>query len=83
MKTLFIITLVLLGFILLSCNKVHECNCTETVTSNDPNTTPVVTQSTISTQEMSLKDAQTYCNGQDSEVYNGSSTTKKDCNVKN
>lgn len=83
MKSIAFLISLLLGITLLSCVKVHECNCTETVVSNDPNATPVVTKSTITTQEMSLKDAQTYCNGQDSDVYDGNNTTKKDCNIKN
>jgi hypothetical protein len=82
MKTIALVALVLTGHVLLSCVKVHECTCTETITNNNPNVAPVVTQSTITTQEMSLKDAQTYCIQQDSEVYDGDNTTKKDCTIK-
>jgi hypothetical protein len=76
-------TLIFIGITFFSCVKAHECTCTQTVTSNDPNVAPVVTTSTIPTNsDMSAKDAKAYCNGQDSDVYDGSNTTKKDCNYK-
>ncbi len=83
MKTINQCLFLLLCLALASCVKAHECTCKQTVTSNDPNASPVVTTSTIPTNsDMSAKDAQAYCNGQDSEVYDGTNTTKKDCNYK-
>jgi hypothetical protein len=82
MKTIALFIPALVGFAMLSCVKAHECNCTEIVTNNDPNVTPVVTQSTLSTQDMSAKEARTYCNAQDSNVYDGKNTTNKTCNYK-
>ena len=82
MKTIVTLIFASFSFGLFSCVKVHECSCTETVTSSQPGVSPSVTTSTIQTTDMSVKDAQSWCNGQDSEVYDGSNTTKKDCNFK-